>query len=119
MTIFSRVALALCLSLGTPAVSFAQDIRPAEAAQHVGQIVTVTGTVSQVHYDSRSGNTFINMGGRYPNHSFYGIIFSDHTHAFGGIGSIEGATISITGKIKDYRGKPQIVLTDPGQLVVH
>ncbi len=119
MSIFTRIALAVCLALAAPVAAAAQEIRPAEAASYVGQSVTVIGTVSQVHYDKKSGNTFINMGGRYPNHTFYGIIFADSSSAFSGVGSLQGATVSITGRVKDYRGKPQIVLTSPSQIVVH
>ncbi|WP_283177619.1 nucleotide-binding protein [Gemmobacter sp. 24YEA27] len=118
MSLFSRIALAVCLALATPAAVSAQDVRPAEAAAYIGQSVTVTGTVSQVHYDKKSGNTFINMGGRYPNHTFYGIIFAKSSGAFSGVGSLQGATVSITGTVKDYRGKPQIVVTSPSQIVV-
>lgn len=119
MSTLLRAAVALFISLAAPASSFAQDLRPAEAARYLGETVTVTGKVTGVHYDSRSGNTFINMGGRYPNHTFYGIIFRSSASNFQGIKSLDGATVSLSGTVKDYRGKPQIVLSSPSQIVVH
>jgi hypothetical protein len=44
-----------------------------EAAQHVGQRVTVEGVVIAVT-NSGKGNTFINFGGKYPHQTFTGWI---------------------------------------------
>ena len=40
-----------------------------EAAQNVGQHITVEGVVVKV-FTSKSGNTFLNFGGRYPAQTF-------------------------------------------------
>jgi hypothetical protein len=46
---------------------------PEEAAKHVGETATITGTVDGVH-QSGKGNIFLNMGGKYPNQAFTAFI---------------------------------------------
>jgi cytochrome c-type biogenesis protein CcmE len=49
-------------------------IRETEAAQHIGQDVTVEGVVTAVS-TSRKGNTFINFGAVCPNQTFLPVGF--------------------------------------------
>ncbi|MDK3016553.1 nucleotide-binding protein [Pseudodonghicola flavimaris] len=114
------VALLLALALSTfaPLAGAADPIPPAEASQHIGDAIVVEGVVSQVHYDKKSGVTFINMGGSYPNHTFTAVIFQDYSASFPGVEAIEGKRISIAGTVELYRSKPQIVLRQTSQLVV-
>ncbi|WP_417675748.1 nucleotide-binding protein [Pseudodonghicola sp.] len=115
----ATLLLALLLSAFAPAAGSADPLPPAEASQHIGEAVLIEGVVSQVHYDKKSGNTFINMGGRYPKHSFYAVIFREHANLFPDVRSIEGQRVSIAGVVELYRGKPQIVLRQASQLVVN
>src|SRR5438034_8431382 len=55
------VALAGCQS--TP------NYKATEAARHVGETATVTDRVDRVQQLGK-GNTFLNMGGKYPNQAF-------------------------------------------------
>ena len=48
-------------------------IKDSEAANHIGETVEVRGMVSSVH-TSRKDNSFLNMGGVYPNQAFTGFI---------------------------------------------
>lgn len=91
----------------------ARDIRtisPSEAANHIGEEVVVEGVISDVGHSARSGTTFLNMGGRYPNHSFTAVIFKSAKPLFPEARSWEGKKVRIRGVVKEYRGKPQIVL---------
>jgi hypothetical protein len=54
---------------------------PAEAAQHIGQLTTVTGKVDAFH-ESGKGNMFLNMSGRHPNQAFTAFIPAAHASAF-------------------------------------
>lgn len=119
MKFLASLLLALSLAIFAPVTASADPITPAEAAQHVGDAAIVEGVASQVHYDKKSGVTFINMGGRYPNHTFYAVIFRDRSDLFPGVQSIEGKRVSISGTVKLYKGKPQIILRKASQLVVH
>jgi DNA/RNA endonuclease YhcR with UshA esterase domain len=107
--------LALCFCIAaTPAL--AETITPSEASQRVGQSVTVEGVVSEVHHAASGKVTFIDVGGIYPDNPFAGVIFSDDASKFPNVDSLEGKTIDITGMIKLYRGKPEIILNDAGQI---
>ena len=61
-------ALVFAVGLALAAVSAHAEtiIAAADAPKHVGETVTVEGTVSAVHTEPRSGVTFIDVGGRYP-----------------------------------------------------
>ena len=48
-------------------------IKDSEAANHIGETVEFRGTVVSVH-TSRKDNSFLNMGGAYPNQAFTGFI---------------------------------------------
>ncbi|MCB6180196.1 nucleotide-binding protein [Rhodobacter sp. Har01] len=100
-----------------PALATAETISWSEAANEIGNHVTVEGVVSQVSHDDPSGVTFINMGGRYPDHQFTGVIFSDAAAEFPDVFDLEGRTVQISGKIKLYKGKPEIILRERSQIV--
>lgn len=77
--------------------------------------MTVEGVVSQVSI-SGGGTTFINFGGRYPDHVFYGIIFNSNADQFSDVEALEGKTVALSGMIDLYKGKPQIILVSPDQI---
>ena len=97
------------------APAFAQAIQPADAKTHVGQTVTVEGMVDNVH-TTAAGNTYIDIGGRYPNNPFAAVIFESDAGKFPNVDALDGKTIDITGRIRLYRGAPEIILSDPGQI---
>ena len=88
---------------------------PAEAAKHVGETATVTGTVDSFH-QSGKGNMFLNMGGKYPNQAFTAFIPSASAAQFANAQQYEGRIISVSGKIDLYKGKPEIIVTSPSQI---
>jgi DNA/RNA endonuclease YhcR with UshA esterase domain len=91
-------------------------IAAADAPKHVGETVTVEGTVSAVHTDSRSGVTFIDMGGRYPDQAFTGVIFKDDASKFPNVESLAGKVVDMTGPVHAFKGRPETVLNDPAQI---
>ena len=89
----------------------AEAVRPgtvaaANAAAHVGETITVEGMVSEVHVSERA--TFIDLGGRYPNEEFTGVIFESDAGEFSDVRAYEGRTIDMTGTVQLYRGRPEI-----------
>jgi DNA/RNA endonuclease YhcR with UshA esterase domain len=95
--------------------AFAQAIAPADAKAQVGKTVTVEGMVDNVH-TTAAGNTYIDMGGHYPNNTFAAVIFSADTSKFANVTALKGKTVDITGPIKLYKDKPEIILKSADQL---
>jgi DNA/RNA endonuclease YhcR with UshA esterase domain len=93
----------------------AQPIAPADAMAHIGQSVTVEGAANNV-VTVRSGVTLINIGGRYPDNPFTAVILAADASKFPDINALNGKTVDISGPVKLYRGKPEIVLSDAAQI---
>jgi len=90
-------------------------MRPA----HVGETATVCGVVASAKYeaDAKSQPTLLDLGKAYPNAVFAAVLDGNNRPKFGTPEtSLRGKRICVTGKISDYHGKPEIVLTDPSQL---
>jgi DNA/RNA endonuclease YhcR with UshA esterase domain len=90
-------------------------VTPAEAAKHVDKTVIVQGTVTQIVL-SVNLTTHINFGGLYPNHVFTATVFKANQSEFPGIRKYDGRVVQVKGVVRLYRGKPEIVLTDPTQI---
>jgi len=86
---------------------------PSSAAKaHIGEYATIVGSVSGVHVTSK-GDTFVNLGAPYPDNDFTAVIFAADADKFGDLESLEGKTVSVTGTIKAFKGKPEIVVQAP------
>jgi exonuclease VII large subunit len=77
----------------------------------------VVGPVSGVHVTAK-GDTFINLGPEYPNHDFTAVVFADDASKFDTLEALEGRTVAVTGTVKEYHGKPEIIVKEPAQLKV-
>ncbi len=102
-------------ALAAPALAQTQVIAPADAKAHIGQTVTIEGPVGNV-YTARSGMTFIDIGGRYPDNAFAAVIFSDDSGKFPDVKALNGKVVDVTGAVSIYRGKPEIVLKTADQM---
>jgi len=119
-----RVALELVVGLFcwiflVATVTRAGELIPdSEAAKHVGQDVTIEGTVSKV-FTSKNGNTFLDFGGSYPDATFVVWIPEDAPEASDpGLSSLQGKKVKISGTVQLYRGKPEIKVSTKDQIVV-
>ena len=62
---------------------------------------------------SHMGNvSLLDVGGAYPNEEFSVVEFHGDSD-YHELVKVEGETISVTGMIKDYRGKPEIIISSP------
>lgn len=108
------------VSLGS--VAQVCDVTITDAHKFVGKEVVVCGVVAQVATPQGiQGNpTYLNMGGRYPNQPFTVVIWGQEAMQFpmGFLKSLEGKRIAVSGVVVDYRGKPQIVVGDVGEVVL-
>lgn len=116
MRILLPLALVMGLGLAAWANAPKNDLEPANIASRVGENVVVKGTVSEVFTDPRSQTTFIDMGGAYPFNQFAAVLFPDDARAFSAVAMLNGKHVEIAGTVRLYRGKPEIILTAPGQL---
>ncbi len=97
----------------------AETIASAQAKDHIGQTAEICGKVVGTRYldSSEKRPTFLNFDNPYPNHTFTAVIFGDDRAKFGKPEETYlQKSVCVSGKIEDYRGKPQVVLTDPKQI---
>lgn len=111
-----RLALALLFAAAAPALAQTPTIAPAAAKDHVGEQVTIEGVVGEVHHAASGRATFIDIGGRYPNNPFAAVIFEGDAAKFPNVDTLDGETVDVSGRIRLYRGAPEIILNDPGQI---
>jgi len=97
-----------CAGLLAEEVVAPMVVSPEEASGQVGKTVTVKGKVDG-QKSSKAGNTYLNFGGKFPNHVFSCLLraknFTDPIPVY------EGKIIEVTGTVSLYEGKPQIELT--------
>jgi DNA/RNA endonuclease YhcR with UshA esterase domain len=109
-------ALALKLSADPTNSPALAKIGTLDATNFYGKEMIVTGKVAQVSV--RPGIVFLNMDKPYPNSPFTLVIFPSATNQFGNIKALKGASVEATGKIKDFHGRPELVLEKSNQLTV-
>jgi DNA/RNA endonuclease YhcR with UshA esterase domain len=72
-------------------------------------------SVDGVHQTGK-GTIFLNMGGKYPNQAFTAFISSSSAAKFSNPEQYEGRTVSVSGKISLYKGKPEIKVNSASQI---
>jgi DNA/RNA endonuclease YhcR with UshA esterase domain len=80
----------------------------------VGHMRSLPQRLSDKH--SSKGNIFLNMGVKYPNQAFTAWIPSASAGQFSNPQQYEGQTVSVSGKITLYHGKPEIIVNSPSQI---
>ena len=97
------------------------QLTTADAKAHVGEQATVCGVVKSARWASTSNRkpTFLNLDEPYPKQVFTVVIFEEHRGAFTPPPEVQfkDTRICVSGKIEEYRGTPQIVVTAPSQIV--
>ncbi|MGD0077735.1 MAG: thermonuclease family protein, partial [Sedimentisphaerales bacterium] len=86
-----------------------------EASEHVGEYACVAGKVDHV-YTSQKGTVFINFCPDYKTCPFGAVIFDPDAYKFSNPKQYEGKTVEITGLIRAYQGRPEIIIKDTGQI---
>ena len=106
--------LALLAVRALPAQTVVSDTL---AAQHVGELVTVEGTVHDVHVSSRRRMSFMNFGGAFPDITFSAHVPDSVGAKIPGLAGLGGKRVRVTGRIWLQEEKwPAIMVDDPAQL---
>lgn len=93
----------------------AQTLSPQDVSKHIGEMVTVKGKVDEVH-TSNKGNMFLNFGWHHPQQALTAFIPVKNAAMFPTAPELQGKTVEVSGSVKLYKGKPEIVLESPEQL---
>ena len=118
-SIFLVFAFLVCAS-----TSIAQQeyVNPIDAHKFIGMEKTVCGTVASATYAIRTKGrpTFLNLDQPYPKQIFTVLIWGSDRNKFKNPPEtfFRGKRICVTGIIESYRGKPEIIVRGPDQIVV-
>ena len=112
----------LVLVVGLSVATFAQQDKPAaptpaaQATNMVGKTATIKGKVAQV--TKRETLIYLNFEKKFPDNVFTAVVFKKNFDEFPDVEKLSGKTVEVSGKVEDYKGKPQIVLNKKDQLRV-
>lgn len=103
----------------TPEKTGLEVIFACNAGNYYGKEMIVEGKVASA-YRSKTNTVFLNFEKPYPNQCFTIVIFSSDQYKF--VESPEkyysNKTVRIRGEIKEYQGKPEIILKNPSQIEI-
>lgn len=89
-----------------------------DAAKHINEKVTVCDKIWSTKLLDASNMTFLDMGGYHPNQLLTIVIKGEDRGKFKDKPEdvYKGRVACVTGTIIDFKGKPEIVVTDPDQI---
>jgi micrococcal nuclease len=99
--------------------SYAQtSIAAKEAAKHINEKVVICDQVFGGKFLSGANITLVDVGGSHPNEALTLLIKGDDRKKFKVAPEeyFKGKKVCITGQVIDYKGKPEIVVTDTLQI---
>ena len=106
-------------SLLTAVRADAAPLTAQQAKDHVGETATVCGRVASATFAARLNGapTFLNLDKPYPDHLFTAVIWgSDRPKFRQPEVQYQGKRLCVTGSIKIFRGRPEIVVKEPSQI---
>jgi hypothetical protein len=115
-----RTVLSAILVLTICTAAQTNKITAAEAKNHVGETRTICGKVVNTHYarGSKGQPTFLNLDEPYPKEAFTILIWDSDRAKFGTPETkYQDVKVCVTGKITRHRERPEIIATEPGQIV--
>ena len=90
------------------------------AGKYLGRELIIEGKVADTYHDLKSNTVFLNFEKPYPNQCFTGAIFSSNLYKF--VQNPEdyylNKTVRIMGEVKEYQGRPEIILKTPNQIEI-
>jgi len=94
-------------------------IAACDAGNYIGEEKIVEGIIAD-GYKSETNTVFLNFGYPYPDHCFTAVIFFSDLTNFpeNPQDYYEGERVRVKGIIKEYKGKPEIILKDASQIEI-
>ncbi len=91
-----------------------------DAAKHLNEKATVCDEIVGGKYLSNSDITLLDVGEAHPNELLTVVIKGDDRKKFKTApeDAFKGKKVCITGQIIEYKGKPEIIITNPEQIVI-
>jgi hypothetical protein len=86
-----------------------------EAAKHIGDAVCLSGRVQQIS-ESANGVTFLNFCVEHRACPFNIVVFPRDLRHVGDVRQLAGKEIQIYGQVREYDGRPEIILKESRQL---
>ena len=114
--------LTLLVSALIAGPTFSQPkINVQDAGKHIGENVTICSKVYGIKYIDRSGVTLINLGAAYPSSPLTLVIFGKDRNNFPKVPEkmYSDKQICVTGKIEEYKGKDEIIISKPDEIVIN
>jgi len=108
-----KLLLSLMIVCASAISVSAQQLTPDEAAKHIGETVTVCGKIyGGKYFDNGNKMTLLNMGAAFPKSPLTIVINADDRKNFKNAPEdfYTNKTVCIKGVIKEYKGKPQIII---------
>jgi DNA/RNA endonuclease YhcR with UshA esterase domain len=104
------------------AIAQQEYVNPIDAHKYIGMEKTVCGTVASATYAVRTKGrpTFLNLDQPYPNQIFTVLIWGSDRNKFQNPpeSSFRGKRICVTGMIEEFRGKAEIIVRSPDQIIL-
>ena len=97
----------------------AATLTPQQAPDHVEETATVCGIVASTTFAARLNGapTFLNLDTPYPDHIFTAVIWGRDRPQFRQPEvQYRGKQLCVTGRIKMFRGRPEIIVKEPRQI---
>jgi len=112
------ILFASIIALFTLKASAQTTIPAKDAAKHINEKVTVCDKVWSTKLLDGVNITFLDMGGYHPNQLLTIVIKGEDRSKFKNKpeDDYKQKNICVTGTIIDFKGKPEIVVTDPSQI---
>ena len=99
----------------------AKKLAAPEAKDHIGEQATVCGKVASTRYaaTTRGKPTFLNLDKPYPSLVFTILIWGENRTKFGTPEEqYREKQVCVSGKITEYRGAPEIVVSEPQNIEI-
>ncbi len=111
-------AAAPSINFEAATAKYSNGINLNDIIKNIGKKVTVCAAVYYIK--SSTSITQINLAAKYPNCPLTIVIFEKNYKNFSGIieGLYKNKNICVQGKIEDYKGRPQIIIEKPEDIIV-